>query len=183
MAATVQPVTATNGYVSEHSFDGIIVHLMSSSLLNEDYRFTQFSIANPFIFAKCFTLSVTRIKSATGCWTYEQIKILYGYTQRTKAILFLSVELDGVCKRYNVYQPNKSIYQIKVLFDTIPYLRRNRKTQILVSKRYFFISQFYFTIWSSWISDILYDRLSGTGIFPLPGKLRGPIIIYGLILA
>ena len=62
MAATVQPVTATNGYVSEHSFDGIIVHLMSSSLLNEDYRFTQFSIANPFIFAKCFTLSVTRIK-------------------------------------------------------------------------------------------------------------------------
>ena len=62
MAATVQPVTATNGYVSEHSFDGIIVHLMMSSLLNEDYRFTQFSIANPFIFAKCFTLSVTRIK-------------------------------------------------------------------------------------------------------------------------
>ena len=68
MAATVQPVTATNGYVSEHSFDGIIVHLMSSSLLNEDYRFTQFSIANPFIFAKCFTLSVTRDQvAATGC--------------------------------------------------------------------------------------------------------------------
>ena len=35
---------------------------MSSSLLNGNYRFTQFSIANPFIFAKCFTLSVTRIK-------------------------------------------------------------------------------------------------------------------------
>ena len=45
-----------------------------------------------------------------------------------------------------------------------------------LSIRYFFTSQFYFAIWDSWISDILYDRLSGTGIFPLPGKLRGPII-------
>ena len=92
---------------------------MSSSLLNGDYRFTQFSIANPFIFAKCFTLSVTRIKlPLQAAEPMSKSKS----SMDTKAILFLSVELDGVCKRYNVYQPNKSIYQIKVLFDTITFI-------------------------------------------------------------